>query len=164
MQRPKVITLKGVAKAAKLSPTAVSRYLDRDMFLPPESAARIEEAIRQLDYQPNRLARNLSVGSSRLIGLFIPEISNPFFADLASAVEDVAFNADYGVLLCNTQNDPARELSYLRLLHTRQLDGIVYRTVSCGRRPANKPNTNHGTSSPGYLITDIFVLPTFRVA
>jgi len=128
MQRPKVTTLKDVAKAAKLSPTAVSRYLNRDILLPPAAAARIEEAIRELDYQPNRLARNLSVGSSRLIGLVIPEISNPFFADLASAVEDVAFNADYGVLLCNTQNDPARELSYLRLLHTRQLDGIVYLT------------------------------------
>src|SRR5262249_21874826 len=80
------------------------------------------------DYQPNRLARNLSVGSSRLIGLVIPEISNPFFASIASAVEDVAFKAGYGVLLCNTQNDPERELSYLRLLHTRQLDGIVYLT------------------------------------
>jgi len=98
------------------------------MLLPPESAARIEEAIRELDYQPNRLARNLSVGSSRLIGLVIPEISNPFFASIASAVEDVAFKAGYGVLLCNTQNDPERELSYLRLLHTRQLDGIVYLT------------------------------------
>jgi LacI family transcriptional regulator len=81
-----------------------------------------------LDYQPNQLARNLSLGSSRMIGLVIPEISNPFFADLASTVEDVAFKADYGVLLCNTRNDTNRELSYLRLLCTRQLDGIVYLT------------------------------------
>src|SRR5260370_42391047 len=128
MQRPKVNTLKDLAKAAKLSPTAVSRYLNRDMLLPPESAARIEEAIRELDYQPNRLARNLSSGSSRLIGLVIPEISNPFFATLATAVEDVASQSDYGVLLCNTHNDPDRELRYLRLLRTRQLDGIVYLT------------------------------------
>src|SRR5260370_18823812 len=133
MQRPKVNTLKDLAKAAKLSPTAVSRYLNRDMLLPPESAARIEEAIRELDYQPNRLARNLSVGSSRLIGLVIPEISNPFFADLASAVENVAFNADYGVLLCNTQNDPARELSYLRLLHSTGWDRVSHKSCRQSR-------------------------------
>jgi LacI family transcriptional regulator len=98
------------------------------MVLPAQSATRIDEAIRKLDYQPNGLARNLSLGSSRTIGLVIPEISNPFFAGLASAVNDVAFRNGYGVLLCNTHNDPERELSYLRLLCTRQLDGIVYLT------------------------------------
>lgn len=128
MIRRKTVTIKDVAKAAGLSPAAVSRYLNQDIVLPAESASRIEEAVRTLDYQPNRLARNLSLGSSRMIGLVIPEISNPFFADLASAVEDVAFKADYGVLLCNTRNDTNRELSYLRLLSTRQLDGIVYLT------------------------------------
>lgn len=90
MNRRKAVTIKDVAKAAGLSPAAVSRYLNQDIVLPVESASRIEEAVRTLDYQPNRLARNLSLGSSRMIGLVIPEISNPFFADLASAVEDVA--------------------------------------------------------------------------
>jgi LacI family transcriptional regulator len=128
MKRGKAITIRDVAKAANLSPAAVSRYLNRAMVLPAESAGRIEEAIRKLDYQPNGLARNLSLGSSRTIGLVIPEISNPFFASLASAVDDVAFRAGYGVLLCNTHNDPERELSYLKLLCTRQIDGIVYLT------------------------------------
>jgi LacI family transcriptional regulator len=128
IKRRQTITIRDVAKAARLSPAAVSRYLNRTMVLPTASASRIEEAILKLDYQPNGLARNLSRGSSRMIGLVIPEISNPFFASLASAVEDVAFGADYGVLLCNTHNDPERELSYLRLLRTRQIDGIVYLT------------------------------------
>jgi LacI family transcriptional regulator len=128
MKRHRTITIRDVAKAAKLSPAAVSRYLNRTMVLPTASASRIEKAIRKLDYQPNGLARNLSRGTSRMIGLVIPEISNPFFASLASAVEDVAFGAGHGVLLCNTHNDPERELSYLRLLRTRQIDGIVYLT------------------------------------
>lgn len=121
-------TIKDVAKAASLSPTAVSRYLNRAIILPPDSAARIEKAVRSLDYRPNGLARNLSLGKSHIIGLIIPEISNPFFSNLASAVEDVAFAADYGVLVCNTHNDVAREFSYLRLLSSRQLDGIVLLT------------------------------------
>jgi LacI family transcriptional regulator len=128
MNRRKAVTIKDVARAAGLSSAAVSRYLNQDIVLPAASASRIEEAVRTLDYRPNRLAQNLSLGSSRMIGLVIPEISNPFFADLASAVEDVAFEADHGVLLCNTRNDTNRELSYLRLLSSRQLDGIVYLT------------------------------------
>jgi LacI family transcriptional regulator len=63
-----------------------------------------------------------------MIGLIIPDISNPFFATLACAVEEVAFQAGYGVLLCNTQNDRDREFSYLKLLSSRQLDGILFLT------------------------------------
>ena len=128
MQRHKKTTIRDVALAAKLSPTSVSRYLNGDIVLPKKSASRIERAVRELNYQPNRLAQNLSLGQSKMIGLIIPDISNPFFATLACAVEEVAFNAGYGVLLCNTQNDRNREFSYLQLLSGRQLDGIVFLT------------------------------------
>jgi len=128
MLRQRVTTIRDVAKAAKLSPTAVSRYLNGDIVLPKASASRIDRAVRELSYQPNRLARNLSLGQSKMIGLIIPDISNPFFATLACAVEEIAFKAGYGVLLCNTQNDRAREFSYLKLLSNRQLDGILFLT------------------------------------
>jgi LacI family transcriptional regulator len=128
MYRQRVTTIRDVARAAKLSPAAVSRYLNGDIILPKASASRIDRAVRELNYQPNRLARNLSLGQSKMIGLIIPDISNPFFATLACAVEDIAFKAGYGVLLCNTQNDRDREFSYLRLLSSRQLDGILFLT------------------------------------
>ena len=128
MQRHRVTTIRDVAEAAQLSPTSVSRYLNGDIVLPKTSASRIDRAVRELNYQPNRLARNLSLGQSKMIGLIIPDISNPFFATLACAVEEVAFKAGYGVLLCNTQNDPDREFSYLKLLSGRQLDGILFLT------------------------------------
>ena len=128
MYRQRVTTIRDVARAAKLSPAAVSRYLNGDIVLPKASASRIDRAVRELNYQPNRLARNLSLGQSKMIGLIIPDISNPFFATLACAVEDIAFKAGYGVLLCNTQNDRDREFSYLRLLSSRQLDGILFLT------------------------------------
>jgi LacI family transcriptional regulator len=121
-------TIRDVAKASSLSPAAVSRHLNGDIVLPKASASRIERAIRKLDYQPNRLARNLSLGKSSMIGLVLPDISNPFFATLACAVEDAAFDAGYTVLLCNTKNDRVRELAYLRLLDSRQLDGILFLT------------------------------------
>jgi len=128
MQRARKITIRDVAKAAALSATSVSRFLNGDIVLPQTSASRIERAVRELNYQPNRLARNLSLGQSKMVGLIIPDISNPFFATLACAVEEVAFEAGYGILLCNTQNDRSRELAYLQLLSGRQLDGIVFLT------------------------------------
>jgi LacI family transcriptional regulator len=128
MQRQRVTTIRDVAEAAELSPTSVSRYLNGDIVLPKTSASRIDRAVRELNYQPNRLARNLSLGQSKMIGLIIPDISNPFFATLACAVEEVAFKVGYGVLLCNTQNDRDREFSYLKLLSSRQLDGILFLT------------------------------------
>src|SRR5260370_23005757 len=128
MQLPSKIPIRDVAKADELSVTAVSRFLNGDIVLPRTSASRIEQAVRDLNYQPNRLARNLSLGQSKMIGLIIPDISNPFFATLACAVEEVAFKAGYGVLLCNTQNDRDREFSYLKLLSGRQLDGILFLT------------------------------------
>jgi LacI family transcriptional regulator len=128
MHRQRVTTIRDVAEAAKLSPAAVSRYLNGDIVLPKASASRIDRAVRELNYQPNRLARNLSLGQSKMIGLIIPDISNPFFATLGCAVEEVAFEAGYGVLLCNTQNDRDREFSYLKLLSGRQLDGILFLT------------------------------------
>ena len=77
MQLAKATTIRDVAKAAELSITSVSRYLNGDIMLLKNSASRIERAARELNYQPNRLARNLSLGQSKMIGL-IPDISNPF--------------------------------------------------------------------------------------
>jgi transcriptional regulator with XRE-family HTH domain len=80
MRRRQATTIRDVARAARLSPAAISRYFNGDIVLPPESASRIERAVRDLRYQPNLLARNLSLGQSKMVGLVIPDISNPFFA------------------------------------------------------------------------------------
>src|SRR4051794_37311439 len=82
--------VKDVAALAEVSVTTVSRYLNAGLMLPPATAARIDSAVLQLDYHPNRLARSLSLGRSNTIGLVVPEIANPFFAHLAAAVESAA--------------------------------------------------------------------------
>lgn len=130
MSATKRITIKDVAKAAKVSPTAVSRYLNHHISLPAQTAGRINQAVSQLGYYPNQLARNLSRGQSRIIGLVTPDIANPFFAQLASAAAEEAAARGFHILLCSTQNDPKREVAYLELLSGRQLDGLVVLT-SC---------------------------------
>ncbi|MFB9972295.1 LacI family DNA-binding transcriptional regulator [Pseudoroseomonas cervicalis] len=120
--------VKDVAALAEVSVTTVSRHLNADLVLPPATAARIDAAVRQLDYQPNRLARSLSLGRSDTIGLVVPEIANPFFAHLAAAVEEAAEAAGLGLLLCATLNRLDRELDYLERLRSHQVDGLIFLT------------------------------------
>ena len=121
-------TVKDVAALAEVSVTAVSRYLNAGLTLPPNTAGRIDSAVRHLDYRPNRLARSLSLGRSDTIGLVVPEISNPFFAHLAAAVEEAAEAEGLGLLLCATLNRLDRELDYLERLRSHQVDGLIFLT------------------------------------
>lgn len=130
MEKPvtKRITLDQVAKAAKLSPAAVSRYLNGLLVLPVDTGRRIDEAVKALGYRPNHHARSLSRGRSDAIGLVIPEIDNPFFAGLAAAVERAADARGVAVMLCSTSNKPSRELKYISTLGVGVVDGLLFAT------------------------------------
>jgi LacI family transcriptional regulator len=123
-----VARLKDVAEAAGVSVSTVSRYLNRSIALPPETIARIEGAIARLDYRPNPHARSLSLGRSDTIGLVIPDVGNPFFAELAAAVEQAADELGLGLLLCATLNRPGRELDYIDRLTRNRVDGLLFVT------------------------------------
>lgn len=124
----RVARLKDVAQAAGLSVAAVSRYLNHTLKLPPDTAGRVDLAIRQLHYKPNPHARRLSLGRSETLGLVIPDIANPFFAELADAVEGAAEAHGLGLLLCATRNRVERELDYLARLRRTQVDGLLFVT------------------------------------
>ncbi|MFP5303863.1 LacI family DNA-binding transcriptional regulator, partial [Cobetia sp. SIMBA_158] len=79
-----------------------------------KSRAQIEAAIKQLNYSPSEVARSLTKKQSDLIGLIIPDINNPFFPELARAVEDTAFRHGYTVILCNSDEDIEKEQHYLQ--------------------------------------------------
>jgi LacI family transcriptional regulator len=121
-------TIHDVALQAGVSPTTVSRYLNRRIELPAATAERIDAAIAALDYRPNVLAQRLSTGKSFAIGLVAPEIREPFFAEIASAVEDEADRHGYTVFISSTRSDRARELASLQRLVDRQVDGLLLMT------------------------------------
>ncbi|MAM72834.1 MAG: cytochrome-c peroxidase [Tistrella sp.] len=121
-------TLSDVARAAGLSPTAVSRYLNNQLDLPPETAARIDAAVARLRYRPNRIARRLSTGRAEAIGLAVPEIDNPFFAAFAAAAEAEAERQGYAVFLMSTRGSAEREARALAQIAERYVDGIVMLT------------------------------------
>src|SRR5690625_6472939 len=80
-------TIKDVAKLANVSTATVSRVLNSNGYVNEKTKERVEKAIKELDYLPNDVARNLFKGRSKMIALFVPDIMNPFFPELARAVE-----------------------------------------------------------------------------
>jgi LacI family transcriptional regulator len=121
-------TISDVAKAAGVSTTTVSRYLNKRLNLPAGTVQRVESAIRRLDYRPNVNAQRLLKGATNVIGIATPDIANPFYAELASAVEERAAEVGYSVILCSTRNRLDQELIYLERLAARHVDGLLFLT------------------------------------
>ena len=121
-------TLHDVALSAGVSKTTVSRYLNKSIELPAGTIARIDAAIAKLDYRPNLMARHLSTGRTEAIGLVVPEIREPFFAELASAVEDEADRHGYTIFISSTRSDRGREIASLNRLRDHHVDGLIMLT------------------------------------
>lgn len=120
-------TLKEVAKYAKVSITTVSRVMNEADKVNPETRERVQRVMRELDYQPNRVAQRLrtSKGQSKLLGLIIPDIQNQFYSSIVRGVEDVAYGKDYAVILCNSDENPTKERFYLDVLQSESVDGVI---------------------------------------
>lgn len=120
-------SLQEVAARAKVSIATVSRVLNKSDKVVPETRAAVEQALRDLNYRPSRVARRLRMNSGRahLVGLIIPDILNPFFAEIARGMEDAAYAAQYALLLCNSDENPEKERFYLDVMRDESVDGIV---------------------------------------
>ncbi len=125
----KTVTIKDVARHAKVSISTVSRVLNESGYVSEQTSQRVWRAIEALNYKPNQLARSLTTGRSRTIGLVLPDITNPFFPAVARGVEDAANVNGYTVILCNTDADPEQEKAYVTALREKRVDGFVF-TVS----------------------------------
>jgi LacI family transcriptional regulator len=117
--------IREVAQRAGVSTTTVSHVINNTRFVSSDVRARVEDAIRETNYQPNALARSLRRGKSHTIGLILPDSGNPFFAEIGRAVEGEAFARGYSVIFCNTESNPDREDFYLELLASKRVDGII---------------------------------------
>ena len=125
-------TLKDVAKEADVSVSTVSRVFNDPDKVSPDTRARVREAVEQLNYQPSRVARRLRLekGKASLLGLVIPDIQNPFFADITRGVEDTAREHDYALILSNSDEDPDKQRIAVDTLTTEDVDGVIVPPVS----------------------------------
>ena len=126
-------TIGDVATAAGVSKATVSRFLNhRERLLSPDIAARVEAAIAQLRYSPSPMAQALSRGRSRLIGLIVADITNPYSVAVLRGAEKACQDAGYLVMLFNLGNEPGREQEAIQALAGYQVDGFILNTLGRG--------------------------------
>jgi LacI family transcriptional regulator len=118
-------TIREVAGRARVSPTTVSHVLNATRFVSDEIRTRVLQAMAELAYRPNAVARSLRRGRTHTLGLVLPDSANPYFAELGRAIETAAFSRAHSVILCNTEGDLRRERAYLDLLAKGQVDGLL---------------------------------------
>jgi len=123
-------TISDVAKHAQTGKTSVSRYLNGEQHLLSDALKqRIDIAIQQLDYRPSQMARSLKGGQTRLIGLIIADITNPYSVDVMRGIEAACRQHGFTLLVCNTNNEINQEQHYLQLLSSYRVEGIVVNAV-----------------------------------
>lgn len=118
-------TIKDVAERAGVSIATVSRMINQNGYVSKQAEQRIMDAMEQLGYEP-LIFRRLADRSMPTIALILPDITNPFFSELARAVEDICQQRGYTVFFCNSDNQDYKEKSYLEALRKRKIDGIIY--------------------------------------
>jgi len=128
-----VATIRDVAQRAGVSVTTVSHVVNNTRPVEPNTQARVRVAIEALGYRPNLLARGLRSRKTNTIGLLVPDNSNPFFAEVARAIEDAVFEQGYSVILCNSDMKEAKQDAYLSVLLAKQVDGLIL--ISSGDSP-----------------------------
>ena len=119
------ITIADVAREAGVSRQTVSRALNNKGEISGTTLQHVREVIERLDYRPSSIARGLATRHTRTIGLIVPDIANPFFAEIGRGADDAAHEAGYSLLFCNTVEDPQREVDLLRTLEQRAVDGLI---------------------------------------
>ncbi|RRV05247.1 LacI family DNA-binding transcriptional regulator [Pseudomonas sp. v388] len=122
-------TIKDVAALAGISYTTVSHVLNKTRPVSEPVRLKVEAAIAQLDYVPSAVARSLKAKNTCTIGLLIPNGINPYFAELARGIEDHCERNGFCVILCNSDDNPEKQRSYLRVLLEKRVDGLIVSSV-----------------------------------
>ncbi|MBI9086366.1 MAG: LacI family DNA-binding transcriptional regulator [Desulfobacterales bacterium] len=125
MKKEKRVTIKDVAGRASVSIATVSHVINETRFVSDDLKGRILAAIEETDYQLDMMAGSLRKQSTRTVGLIVPDISNPIYAELSKLIENNLFADNFTLILCNSEHDPFREKKYLDMLRTKRVDGVI---------------------------------------
>ena len=125
-----MVSIRDIAKAAKVSVSTVSRVLNDSGYVKSSTRKAVLDAIYKMNYYPNAIARSMVKKQSNVIGLLVPYIRAPFFAGLVASVEKKAGELGYTIMLCHTNEDVEKEKEYLNILAERRVDGMIILPVS----------------------------------
>lgn len=117
--------IKTVAKRAGVSIASVSRVLNKHKGVKDTTRKKVLKAMEDLDYEVNAVARSLKLRKTSIIGVIVANILSPFYSEIAKAIEEVANRFNYNVILCNSDENPEKELRHLKMLKSNRVDGII---------------------------------------
>jgi DNA-binding LacI/PurR family transcriptional regulator len=129
MPRRAKLTMDDVARAAGVSKQTVSAVINNKSGISEKTRVRVRQIVARLDYQPNLLAGSLRGQSSLTVGVVIPSITNPFYPEFVRGIEDEAQIHGYSLFLCNSDENPEKEVSYLQLLRRHRIAGLIAVTI-----------------------------------
>ncbi|GGK34322.1 LacI family transcriptional regulator [Caldalkalibacillus thermarum] len=118
-------SIKDVAKKAGVSVTTVSRVLNNRGYISKETRRKVEQAMKEIDYTPNQIARALQRNQTYLLGVIVPDSNHPFFAELIKYIEMYAHEQNYKILICNSADNREKEEKYIAMLRENRVDGII---------------------------------------
>ncbi len=146
-------TLEDVAKHAKLSVATTGRALGGYGRVSVATKAKAQQAAQELNYHPNAIARGMKAQRTHTIGLIVGNILNPFFSIIVRAVEDTVSRQGFNVIVCNTDEDPEKELAHAKMLFERRVDGlIVSPTIFDNRRAASTVKLYYNKQIPTVFV------------
>jgi LacI family transcriptional regulator len=120
------VTIYDVAREAGVSMATVSRVVNNNPNVKPQTRKKVFEAIERLGYRPNAVARGLASKKTTTVGVVIPDISNAIFAEVARGIEDIANMYRYNIILCNADKKKDKEISVINTLLEKQVDGLLF--------------------------------------
>ena len=117
--------IKDVAKRAGVSVTTVSRVMNNRGYIGKETRKKVEDAMAEMNYFPNQIARALQKSQSYILGVIVPDSNHPFFSELIKYIEMYANEQNYKILICNSLDEPEKESHYISMLRENRVDGII---------------------------------------
>jgi LacI family transcriptional regulator len=134
-----MVTRNDVARLAGVSPALVSYVLNNGPRpVSEKTRLRVEKAIRELDYQPSAVARNLRLQRTSTLGLILPDTQNPYYSEVTRGIERIAFEKDYIVILCHSGYSLERELQYVDALRMQRVAGVIWIPATASLEPYNR--------------------------
>ena len=117
--------IKDIAKEAGVSTATVSHVINKTKFVSDDTRVKVQKAIKKFNYHPNAHAQSLALGRSKMIGLLVSDISNPFFPEIIKSIEAAVFESGYSLILLNTNYEIGRAVEYVRRLIQMKVAGII---------------------------------------
>ncbi len=148
------VTMKDIAVMAGVSKATVSMVMNKkDASISDTTRKKVLKIAKEMSYIPNSIARSLSTKKSGTIGIILPDITNPFFSEMARAIEDEAERLEYNLIICNTDNDIGKEEKYIELLISKLIDGVIF--MSGGK--SNESITVLNNNNVPFVLVDRYI-------